>query len=247
MSDSDQNIPEVTPAQMAEVERAMVRDYRISLLQMMESAGRNLAQLARTRFLAGDARGRAIVVLAGAGGNGGGAMVCARRLHGWGARVQVILAQPLQRLGQAASHQLNILERMGIPEVECGAFPRESTGIWAELVIDGIIGCGLKGAPRSPAADLIRWANEQSAPTIALDVPSGLDATTGTINDPAIRAAATLTLALPKRGLRVSGTESHVGELYLGDIGIPPSLYASPALGLQVGPIFGGEEIIRLK
>lgn len=68
-----------------------------------------------------------------------------------------------------------------------------------DLVIDGLIGYGLSGPPRGATADLIRWANEQPAPVLSLDVPSGLDTATGTVFEPAIRAAATMTLALPKR------------------------------------------------
>jgi len=78
-------IPSLSIEQMVEVDRAMVEDFGTLLLQMMELAGRHLAHLARERFLAGDARGHDVVVLAGTGGNGGGALVCARRLAGWGA------------------------------------------------------------------------------------------------------------------------------------------------------------------
>ena len=75
------DIPYLTTDQMREVDRAMIEDYYIELIQMMENAGRNLAHLARTRFLGGDPRGQHVVVLAGSGGNGGGGLVCARRLH----------------------------------------------------------------------------------------------------------------------------------------------------------------------
>lgn len=93
---------------------------------------------------------------------------------------------------------------------------------------------------------MILWANAQGVPILALDAPSGVDTTTGRVFDPAIRATATMTLALPKEGLRAPGVESQVGELYLADIGVPPSLYAEPTLGLTVGNIFARSEIIRL-
>ena len=64
--------------------------------------------------------------------------------------------------------------------------------------------------------------------------------------EPAIRAEATLALALPKEGLRASGVAPHVGELYLADISVPPSLYAKPPLGLSIGPLFARDDIIRL-
>ena len=112
--------------------------------------------------------------------------------------------------------------------------------------MDGLIGYSLKGAPRAAAADLIRWANSQRAPILALDVPSGVDTTTGIAYDPAINATATMTLALPKEGLRAPDVEKHVGELYLADIGVPPSLYSEPRLALKVGHLYAKSDIIRL-
>jgi NAD(P)H-hydrate epimerase len=237
------DIPWLTTEQMIEVDRAMMEDYRIDLVRMMENAGRNLAHLARTRFLDGDPRGRRVVVLAGTGGNGGGALVCARRLTNYGAAVHVVVTKPDGEFTPVPGQQLAILRRMGVPihpakELTQAAPP--------DLVIDGIIGYSLKGAPRGAAAELIRWANAAAAPILALDAPSGVDTTTGVVFDPAIRAAATMTLALPKEGLRAPGVAAQVGELYLTDISVPPALYAEPALGLRVGPIFAQSDIVRL-
>ncbi|MFQ5409356.1 MAG: NAD(P)H-hydrate epimerase, partial [Anaerolineales bacterium] len=108
-------IPYVTTDQMREVDRAMIEDYHIELIQMMENAGRNLAQLARARFLSGDPRGKHVAVLAGSGGNGGGALVCARRLHNWGARVQVLVTKPDADFTPVPAHQLDVLRRMQVP------------------------------------------------------------------------------------------------------------------------------------
>ena len=87
----------------------------------------------------------------------------------------------------------------------------------------------------------------QRAPILSLDVPSGIDTGTGTVYEPAIRATATMTLALPKRGLGPPGAEALVGELYLADISVPPELYASPALNVSVGPLLGRADVIRLR
>ena len=228
-----ERVPFVDTAQMIEVDRAMIEDYRIELIQMMENAGRNLAHLARIRFLNGDPRGKRIVILAGTGGNGGGALVCARRLHNYGAQVNVYITRPAERFAPIPAHQVDILGRMKVAVAPAGA----------------VTGTGNPDLmrPRGPAADLIRWANAQAAPILALDAPSGVDTTTGTVFDPAIRAIATMTLALPKAGLLAPGVKSQVGELYLADISVPPSLYAEPALGLQVGPLFARSDILRLR
>jgi len=240
----DQDIPFLSTAQMIEVDRAMMEDYRIDLVRMMENAGRCLAILSRDRFLDGSPVGKHVTVLAGSGGNGGGVLVAARRLHNWGARVQVLLAQTAEKMTPVPSHQLDILSRMGVDAVgEPGVLP---SGTQPALIIEGLVGYSLKGAPHGATRDLINWANGQDAPILALDTPSGIDTATGTVFDPAIRAAATMTLALPKEGLRAPGAAACVGELYLADISVPPSLYAEPALGLEVGPIFAAGDVVRL-
>lgn len=238
------HLPYLTTEQMIEVDQAMIEDYGIELIQMMENAGRSLAHLARARFLAGNPRGKRIVVLAGTGGNGGGALVCARRLHNYGAQVQVFISKAAADFTAVPAHQLDSLRRMEVFVAESDAIDQAAA---ADLIIDGLIGYNLKGAPQGAAADLIRWANEQATPILALDAPSGVDTTTGTVFDPAIKATATMTLALPKAGLRAPGVDKQVGELYLADISVPPALYAAPALDLQVGPIFAESDIIRLK
>jgi NAD(P)H-hydrate epimerase len=237
-------VPYLTTKQMIEVDRAMVEDYKIELIQMMENAGRNLAHLARTRFLADKPRGRRVVVLAGTGGNGGGALVCARRLRNYGATVLVFLTRPDSRFSPVPGHQLDILRRMSISPAQ--AHEIETAGT-PDLIVDGVIGYSLRGAPTGAAANLIRWANREDAPTLSLDAPSGVDTTTGQVFDPAIAATATMTLALPKEGLQAPAVEAHVAELYLADISVPPELYSGPALGLTVTHLFAQSDIIRLK
>lgn len=240
----------VDTAQMVEVDRAMIEDYHIELIQMMENAGRNLAHLARARFLGGDPRGKRILAMAGGGGNGGGALVAARRLHNWGAEVTVALGQSPQAMTPVPAHQLDILQRMSIPGTEHQADAASLQAVAHnqpfELILDGLIGYSLKGAPTGLIGELIRLANGQRAPILALDAPSGIDTTSGTVFDPAIRAVATMTLALPKEGLRATGVADHVGELYLADISVPPALYGKPPLKMAVGPLFAKEDVIRL-
>ena len=237
------NVPFVTAHQMREIDRAMVEQYGILLVQMMENAGRNLAHLARVRFLSGDPRKRRVLVLAGTSGNGGGGLVCARRLHNWGAMVQIFTTAPPSGYQGTPASQLDIVQRLDI-SVTHGLGSIELPA--ADLIVDAIIGYSLKGAPTGIAATLIRAATAHGAPILSLDVPSGVDATTGTVHQPAIKAIATLTLALPKTGLRVPTAIPHVGELYLADIGVPSELYASPEFGLSVGAVFATDDIVRL-
>ena len=236
-------VPFITADQMREVDRLMIEEYGILLVQMMEHAGSQLAHLARSRFLDGDPRGKRVLVLSGTGGNGGGGLVCARRLHSWGAHVTVHLSEPASELSEIPLHQFAALER---PAVEVKAPTGEVALAEADLIVEALIGYGLRGAPAGNSAALIRVANLHGAPALALDVPSGLDSTTGVVHDPTIRATATMTLALPKTGLGAESARTNTGELYLADIGVPPELYAEPKLALSVGPIFAKNEVVRL-
>ena len=131
------DIPYVTTEQMIEVDRAMIEDYKIELIQMIENAGRNLAHLARKRFLNGHPGGKRIVVLAGTGGNGGGALVCDRRLSIWGTNVSVYTTQPDDAFTPIPAHQLDILHRMQVPVNAVRAVSRLDA---PDLIVDGIIG-----------------------------------------------------------------------------------------------------------
>lgn len=236
------DVPYLTTDQIKEVDRVMVDDFGIDLARMMENAGRGLAHLARDRFLDGDPRGKAVIVLAGPGGNGGGALVAARRLHGYGALVGVVAVREPEHMAEVPAAQFRILESIGVPLTVAEMPPVRRP----DLIVDGLIGYSLKGSPRGINAELIRWANSSLAPVLSLDVPSGLDTTTGKAFDPTMKANATMTVALPKEGLRAQGAIDVVGELYLADIGVPRELYAGDGLGLDVGPIFARSDVVRV-
>jgi len=236
-------VPAVTTDQMREVDRLMIEFYHIELIQMMENAGRNLAHLARLRFLNGDPSNKRVVVLAGTGGNGGGALVCARWLHNAGADVHVYLTAAPERLTSVPAHQLAILHAVGIASQQAEAVGSQPI---PDLIIDGLIGYSLTGSPHGAAADLITWANSMDTPVLALDVPSGLNSTSGEAFAPVIRADATMTLALPKTGLLVEHAKPYVGELYLANISVPRGLYRHPTLDLSVENLFRTHDIVRL-
>ena len=240
-----QLVPAVTGGEMAAVDQAMVEDYGIDLIQMMENAGRALAALARDRFLDGDPQGKTVVILAGPGGNGGGVMVAGRRLHGWGATILTVLAQEPDRFAPVPAKQLAILHRLGVEVLSSGQLAAAPNSPTPDLVIDGVIGYSLRGDPHGGAEALIRWSGSAGVPILALDVPSGMDATSGDVHEATVRATATLTLALPKTGLVSDPARAHVGELYLADIGIPPQLYSEIHLP-DPGALFAKSDLVRL-
>lgn len=229
---------------MREVDRLMVDVYGVRLLQMMENAGRNLAVLARQLYLGGDPVDKHVLILAGSGGNGGGGLVAGRWLWNWGAFVQIFLTRSEEDLHGVPAHQLQILQNIGVPIYSAHSIEELPPG---DVILDAIIGYSLDGVPRGQAARLIRMANVQAAngtPILSLDVPSGLDSTTGDICKSCIRATATMTLALPKTGLLKESALSYVGELFLADISVPPVLYE--AFGIELPPIFCEKEVIRI-
>lgn len=231
-------VPAVTPAQMAEIDRRVIEDYHIDLLMMIENAGRALAVQAR-RMLGGSVEGWRILVLAGKGNNGGGGLVSARHLHNWGANVEVVLSDARSELKKATAIQLAILLSLGMSvpyDVEMRDF---------EILIDALLGYNQKGDPRGTIAELVEEANSSQQPTIALDIPTGLDPLTGHPNQPCIRATQTLTLALPKTGLLTSEAKGYVGELFLADISVPPEIYSEFTQNPK--PLFASDTIIRIE
>ena len=237
-------IPWITTGQMAAVDRLMVERYGVDLVQMMENAGRSLARLAMHRFLTERSGDDRVVILAGTGGNGGGALACARHLHNWGVSTRVYLSRPPSALKGVPAHQLRSLRAMRVPI--SGPSTVRAARERPSLIVDGVIGYSLRGAPRNGAAQLIDWANESGAPVLSLDVPSGLDATSGEALGVAIRATATMTLALPKTGLGIGAGPQRAGELYLADIGVPPQLYRKIGVDARTQALFAGASIVRI-
>lgn len=221
--------PAITTEQMREIDRAMVEDLGIDLARMMENAGHHLATLAIELF-----QPVTVAVLAGPGGNGGGGLTAARHLSNRGVAVSVVHSHPEDRLAPVPAEQLGILRRMGVAMMD----EPES----ADVVVDALIGYSLHGPPRGRTAELIGWVNDSGAPALSLDVPSGLDATTGKILETCTRATATMTLGLPKTGLEAA--PDVVGRLFLADISIPPSLYER--IGLRIPTLFDSSAIVEL-
>src|SRR5262245_22407338 len=218
-------VPWLSVEQMREVDRIMVEELGISLVRMMENAGRSLAQVAR-ELLGGDIAGRSIVVLAGPGGNGGGGLVAARHLTVAGARVAIALSAPGARFAAVPAEQLAIARELAIPVHETSDPPGEP-----ELVVDALLGYSQRGEPRGQAAELIRWSAGRRV--LALDVPSGLELVGGTLHAPHVSAEATMTLAAPKTALAGPDAAGAVGRLLLADISVPALVYERLGLAYE--------------
>lgn len=216
----------ITEREMVEIDRVMIDELHIELIQMMENAGRSLARVAIDLF-----DPSRVAVAAGSGGNGGGGLVAARHLANAGVDVTVTVSRPVEEMSGVPAHQLGILRRMDVPISDTLAD--------ADVTIDALIGYSLRSAPHGPTAGLIEQIVARRQ-VIALDTPSGLDVTTGESPGVVVDADVTMTLALPKTGLR---NAPEVGALLLADISVPRSVTA--ALGSNP-PDFRASPIVRL-
>ena len=225
-----QRVPQVTAAEMRRVDEVAVEETGPRLLQMMENAGRNLARNA----IAARPGLREVTVLAGPGGNGGGGLCAARHLANHGLDVTVVLDRDPAELGGATATQWETLAAMGIERaVEARAAVAE-----ADVTIDALLGYSLDGPPRDRIGELVDIAAKSSY-LVSLDVPSGVDATTGERPGVVVEPDRTLTLALPKTGLT-----DLAGPVYLGDIGIPKVVY--DRVGIDYESPFEGEYVLPL-
>ena len=237
-------VPSVTVEQMREVDRLMIEEYGILLIQMMENAGRNLAMLVLD--VARGISGKNVLVLAGGGNNGGGGLVAARHLCNMGAQVCVILSAAADELRETPAHQASVLRKMGIETLEWNPSDEARLAAFSvpTVIVDALLGYSLSGSPRGGAARLIEMANASGKQIVALDVPSGVSATDGRVYEPAMRAMATVTLALPKTALGSEEARALSGDLYLADISVPLGLYRR--LGLELAPLFANGSPIPL-
>ncbi len=213
-------------AQQRAVDEWAIDQRGIPSARLMERAGAGLA--AAVQELVPEGR---IVVVCGKGNNGGDGLVSARLLREGQREVDVLLLAPVEDLrGDAAANAGRLPgsapERFDPARLRGGA-----------VVVDAILGTGFSGLPREPAAGAIEAINDLSGDSvvIACDVPSGVDASTGEVQGPAVRAGATVTFHAGKPGLWIAPGKSHSGEVRVIDIGIPEGEAADPAIGL-IGP-----------
>lgn len=122
------------------------------------------------------------------------------------------------------------------------ADPRDLGSLQPALMVDALLGYSLEGAPRGMVDDLIGWMSNVAAPVVALDVPSGIDASTGDTPGSHVRATTTVTLALPKTGLHVDA----VGELWVADIGIPRGVFERAGIECPPAGLFSQGYIVRV-
>jgi hydroxyethylthiazole kinase-like uncharacterized protein yjeF len=234
--ETDGTLGELTSEQVARLDAAAT-ECGVTTLQLMEIAGWQVARCAWRHL----GRPAGVSVVAGYGNNGGDGLVAARHLATWGCAVRVLVLGDEARVTGVVRDHVVSARRCGV-DVVVDADPSVVPGvvIEAELIVDAILGTGLRSAPRELQASAIRAINESGIPVLSVDVPSGLDATTGEAFDPTVHAALTCSLTAMKKGLRHGGGASHAGAVWVADIGMPATAWLRAGLDRPPG-VTGGE------
>lgn len=209
-----------TTRDVQKLEARAIDRLGIPVFTLMDHAGKAVAEAARS--LTG--RNTSIIVLCGSGHNGGDGVAAARWLKGWGYSVTVLwLKNPSEWKGSAALHAA-IAKRSGVRFTSFESIRptlRVTTLRRAQVIIDALLGTGFEGRLRLPAFDAISCMNASRKPIVSVDVPSGLNATTGQVPEIAVRARVTVTMSCLKTGFISRSAKPYLGRLQIADLGIP--------------------------
>jgi len=192
--------------------------FGVSRLQLMENAGKSVADVIASRFEPEKTR---VAIFCGLGGNGGDGFVAARHLACLGFKVEVMLAGRCRDISDEAARR-NWLALHALKDTIAFYEIYDSSlvpSVKAEVVVDALLGIGLKGAPRPPFLQLVKKINEVEAFCISVDVPTGVNSDSGEVPGEAVEADLTVTFHRMKPGLKKA--KKHVGELVVKDIGLP--------------------------
>ncbi|HHV34309.1 MAG TPA: NAD(P)H-hydrate dehydratase [Syntrophomonadaceae bacterium] len=217
----------VKAAEMREMDLEATRRYGIPGLILMENAGLAVVDVIINDFFRGKPQGKKVVIIAGPGNNGGDGFVVGRHLFNKGVLVQFLITTDPQYYRGDAAVNLKIINDMGLP---CQVLQPDNIDSFkavikeTDLVVDALFGTGFKGIPREPLSSLIRTVNAIGNPVLAVDIPSGIEADTGSVAGECIKAVTTVTMGMPKIGLYLDPGAQYTGEVVVGDISFPPEL-----------------------
>lgn len=204
--------PVLTPREMAAADEGTIAGGTPADV-LMERAGGAVARAALR--IAGGRYGKTALVFCGPGNNGGDGFVAARRLRAEGVHVRCFFVGDPERAAGAAAHHLDLMRRAGV-----AAEPFSGGVQGADVVIDALFGTGFRGSAEGEAAKAIDAMNALAAPTVAVDVPSGVAGATGAVAGPAVRATATVVMAAEKVGTACGEGAAHAGAVEVADIGV---------------------------
>ncbi|MBK5111534.1 MAG: NAD(P)H-hydrate epimerase, partial [Thermoleophilia bacterium] len=218
--------PVYDAAGMGRADRWAIDRAGIPSLELMESAGRALAD-----ETAGIAGAGPVRVVCGKGNNGGDGLVAARHLIESGHETEVVLLWPADQLSPDSAANLARLPMEVVTGAESGAGSLADDALSGSgAVIDAVLGTGFEGKPKAPVDAAIEAMNGSGAPLVCCDVPSGVNATTGEAG-PAVSGDLTVTFHGLKVGHLIAPGKHLAGPVRVADIGIPPDAPAGEAAG----------------
>ena len=217
----------ITAEKMAEIDKKAV-ELGIPRLLLMENAGGAVARKIMEKF----GHELKIIVFAGTGNNGGDGFVAARHLANKGAKVNVFLIGDPKGIRTEEAHlNWNVIRKMErsvkLYVVRSSSDLKKAKHYLkrADVIVDAILGTGLKGPLREPFASAVRLINESGVPVVSVDAPTGLNPSTGEVHRVAVKAAYTVTFHKMKKGFLKA--KEHTGEVIVADIGIPREIEAA--------------------
>ena len=211
----------VTAAEMRRIDRAAIEDYGIPGIILMENAGLKVAGHACQM----NSNLEKVAIFCGKGNNGGDGFVAARHLSIIGKKVTVFLIGNINDVTGDALLALRIVRNMRLAITPlCRLKDLKRLRLGFDLLIDAIFGTGFSGECPPLQAAIIDIMNKSGLPVLSVDVPSGLDASTGKTGNICVRATRTVTFGLPKKGHRDRRGREWVGELFVENISFPRNL-----------------------
>lgn len=211
----------VTAKQMRQIDKKATQKFGFPAIILMENAAISSAFCALQMLKVGQGN---VLILCGQGNNGGDGFACARHLINHGLKVKVCFVGKVEKLSNESKTNYQILRKMGqkILKPKISSLKKELKN--ADLIVDALLGIGLKNKVREPYFSLINLINDSEKPVLSLDIPSGLNATTGEVCGIAVQAKRTVTFGLFKKGFLNPLAKRYIGEVTVGDISLPRSL-----------------------
>lgn len=213
-------IKTITAFQSKLFDKKVKEIYGISTLVLMENAGRSVAEEV-LKIL--ETRKKKVAIFCGKGNNGGDGFVCARHLLVKGIKPDIFLAGKIFEVKEEAKINLEILLKLKQKIIEIDErnlnMVKDKVSKY-DLIVDALLGVGLEGEVRGVIRDLIGMINSSKAYVLSIDIPSGLDATTGRILGVCVKAKKTITFVSPKRGMFKEEGPKYCGKIKTIDLGI---------------------------
>lgn len=232
----------VTAALMRQIDREAIDKDGIPSLELMENAGKGIAE----RILSGLASGNtsAIAVVCGTGNNGGDGFVIARHLHTAGCTIRLFCAGPEEKLSDDARKNYLRAHEIGLRTTFLSNISQLAIDESTDLIVDAIFGTGFTGVPRGITSEVIERLNDTGIMIVSVDLPSGVNAGSGACEGAAINAEVTYTLALPKFGLYLSPGREQAGDVVTVPIGIKESTLTRFAIQTELTTFVEAGELL---